>query len=273
MTSWHIGEDLLRRYVSQTDSVDEGALVEQHLLACADCRARVGAAADVIDLAAAWDRTRDLLELPTPSRFERLLQRVGLPAHEARLVAVATAFRGVWLVGAAAALAFAGLAAAVGRGAGGWLFLAVAPIVPCLVVAAGYDPWLDPALEPELATSYPALRLILLRTMAVLALALPTMLLIGLFVPGPAPFAWLLPAVGFVAVVLAASTWISPLLAAVAVSSGWFGLIWVLATSSGSPESVVLRSPLQASFLALSVSGVVILLLRQRRLCELGAWR
>jgi hypothetical protein len=272
MTGWHVGEDMLRRYVAQTDSVVEGASVEQHLLACEDCRARVGAAAGVIDLAAVWDRTRDRLELPRPSPFERLLRWAGLPAHEARLVAVASAFRGVWLVGAAAILAFAGLAAAVGHGHGMWLLLAVAPIVPCVVVAASYDPWLDPALEPELATPYPVLRLVLLRTIAVLALALPTMLLIGLIVPGPAPVAWLLPAVGFVAVVLAASTWVSPLRAAVAVSLGWFGLIWLLATRSGSPEPLLLRNQAQAGFLALSATAVVILLLRRRRLCELRPW-
>jgi hypothetical protein len=67
---------------------------------------------------------------------------------------------------------------------------------------------MDPALEPEMVTPYPALRLILLRTIAVLALALPAVLLLGLVVPGDAPFAWLLPAIGFVAVVLAATwTW------------------------------------------------------------------
>jgi hypothetical protein len=273
MTGWHLGDDLLRRYVTQTDSVAEGASVEQHLLACQDCRARVGAAAGVIDQAAVWDRTRDRLELPRPSAFERLLQWAGLPAHEARLVAVAGAFRGVWLVAAAAILAFAGLAAAAGHGRGVWLFLAVAPIVPCVVVAASYDPWLDPALEPELATSYPVLRLVLLRTIAVLVLALPAMLLIGLAVPGPAPLAWLLPAVAFVAVVLAASTWVSPLRAAATISSGWLGLIWLLATRSGSTQPLLLQGQVQAAFLALSATALATLLLRQRRLCELRPWR
>ena len=142
-------------------------------------------------------------EVPRASVLERLLRGAGLPAHEARLVAVASAFRGVWLAGVAAVLAFAALAAAVGHARGVWLFLAVAPVMPCLVVAAGYDPRMDPALEPELVTPYPALRLILLRTIAVLALALPAVLLFGLAVPGETAFAWLLPAVGFVAVVLA----------------------------------------------------------------------
>ena len=261
MTGWHLDDDTLRRYVERTDSLAEGASAEQHLLSCEPCRARVTAAASVtelsvIDFAAVWDRTRDAVEVPRPSVFERLLRGAGLPAQEARLVAVASAFRGVWLVGVAAVLAFAALAAALGHARGVWLFLAVAPIVPCLVVASGYDPWMDPALEPELVTPYPALRLILLRTIAVLALALPAVLLFGLVVPGETAFAWLLPAVGFVAVVLAASTWVSPLRAAIAVSSVWFAVVWLLAARSGSPESV-LQARAQAGFLALAAASFV----------------
>ena len=176
MTGWHLDDDMLRRYVERTDSLAEGASAEQHLLSCEPCRARVSAAASVtgrsvIDFAAVWDRTRDAVEVPRPSVFERLLRGAGLPAAEARLVAVASAFRGVWLAGVAAVLVFAALAAAFGHARGVWLFLSVAPVVPCLVVAAGYDPRMDPALEPELVTPYPVLRLILLRTIAVLALA------------------------------------------------------------------------------------------------------
>ena len=244
MTGWHLDDDTLRRYVERADSLAEGASAEQHLLSCEPCRARVNATAGVIDLAAVWDRTRDAIEVPRPSVFERVLRGAGLPAGEARLVAVASAFRGVWLTGAAAVLAFAALAAAMGHARGLWLFLAVAPVVPCLVVASSYDPWMDPALEPELVTPYPALRLILLRTIAVLALALPAVLLLGLVVPGEAPFAWLLPAVGFVAVV------------------------WLLEARSGSPGAV-LKAPAQAGFLALAAASFVIFLMRRRRLRQL----
>ena len=267
MTGWHLDDDMLRRYAGQADSLAEGASAEQHLLSCEPCRARVTAAvtaaAGVIDLAAVWDRTRDAVEVPRPSVFERLLRGAGLPAGEARLVAVASAFRGVWLVGVAAVLAFAALAAAFGHARGVWLFLSVAPIVPCLVVAAGYDPWMDPALEPELVTPYPALRLILLRTIAVLALALPAVLLFGLVVPGETAFAWLLPAAGFVAVVLAASTWFSPLRSAIAVSSAWLGLVSLLATHSGSPDAIV-QGRAQAGFLVLAAASFVIFLIRRR---------
>jgi hypothetical protein len=276
MTGWHLDDDALRRYVERTDSLIEGASAEQHLLSCEPCRSRVTAAASmielsVIDLAMVWDRTRDAVEVPRPSGFERLLRGAGLPAHEARLVAVASAFRGVWLAGVAAVLAFAALAAAFGHARGVWLFLAVAPVVPCLVVASSYDPWLDPALEPELVTPYPALRLVLLRTIAVLALALPVVLLFGLVVPGETAFAWLLPAVGFVAVVLAASTWVGPLRAAIAVSLAWLGLVSLLATHSGSPDAIV-QGRAQAGFLVLAAASFVIFLIRRRRLRQLRPW-
>jgi hypothetical protein len=271
MTGWHPDDDALRRYVERIDSLAEGAPLEQHLVSCEQCRARVNATIDVIDLAAVWDRTRDTVEVPRPSVFERLLRVAGLPSHEARLVAVASAFRGVWLVGVAAVLAFAALAAAVGHARGVWLFLAVAPIVPCLVVAFSYDPWMDPALEPELVTPYPALRLVLLRTIAVLALALPAVLLFGLVVPGETAFAWLLPAVGFVAVVLAASTWVSPLRSAITVSSGWVAVVWLLAARSGSPDAV-LQARAQAGFLALAAASFSAFLMRRRRLRQLRPW-
>ena len=278
MTGWHLGDDVLRRYVGRADSLAEGASAEQHLLCCEPCRARVtaavtaGAGGSVIDFAAVWDRTRDAVEVPRPSVFERLLRGAGLPAPEARLVAVASAFRGVWLAGVAAVLVFAAVAAAAGHAGGVWLFLAVAPVVPCLVVAAGYDPWLDPALEPELVTPYPVLRLVLLRTIAVLAVALPAVLLAGLIVPAEVPFAWLLPAVGFVAVVLAASTWFSPLRSAIAVSSVWLAVIWVLASRSGAPQAV-LQGRAQAGFLVLAAACFSIFLVRRRRLRQLRPWR
>ncbi len=277
MTGWHLDDQALRRYVGRADSLAEGTSAEQHVLSCEPCRARVNAAAsgtglEVIDFAAVWDRTRDTVEVPRPSVFERLLRAAGLPAHDARLVAAASAFRGVWLAGVAAVLAFAALAAAIGHARGMWLFLAVAPIVPALAVAASYDPKLDPALAPELITPYPAVRLILLRTIAVLALALPAVLLLGLVIPGQAPFAWLLPAAGFVAVVLAASTWVSPLRAATAVSAGWLAVLWLLASRATAPDAL-LQTRAQAGFLALAAASLVIFGVRRRRLRQLRPWR
>ena len=266
MTGWHVDDETLRRYVARIDSVAEGASLEQHVLTCAPCRARVNTAAFAVDLtvvdhAAVWDRTRDAVEVPRPSFFERLLGAAGLPPREARLVAAASAFRGVWLIGVVAVLAFAALAAVIGRAGGLWFFLAVAPVTPCLLVAFSYDWRWDPALEPEMVTPYSPLRLVLLRTIAVLVLALPAVLLLGLVVPGGTPFVWLLPAVGFVAVVLAASTWVSLLHAATSTSAAWLLAVWLLAATR-SDSAVVLQARVQVAFL---VRGRHLSQLRPRR--------
>jgi hypothetical protein len=273
MTSWHVDEMALRRWIGRTDSLADSASVEQHLLWCDQCRERVSAAVTgkpapgVVDLGDMWSQIRDAVELPRPSVFERLLQRAGLPAHDAQLVAVASAFRGKWLAGVTGVLTFAALAAALGHSRGMWLFLAVAPLVPCMAVAFSYDPKADPAVEPELVTPYPALRLVLLRTVAILAMALPAVALFGLFVPGRAPYLWLLPAVGCVAAVLALSTWTSPVRAAVAVSAVWLVVVWSLVAQAGSPD-VVLHARFQIGYLVLAVTSTVIFLVRGRHVRE-----
>ncbi|HEX9520446.1 MAG TPA: hypothetical protein VF940_30215 [Streptosporangiaceae bacterium] len=273
MTSWHVDEMALRRWIGRSDSLADSASVEQHLLWCDQCRERVNAAVTgrpapgVVDLGDMWSQIRDAVELPRSSVFERLLQRAGLPAHDAKLVAVASAFRGKWLAGVTGVLTFVALAAALGDSRGVWLFLAVAPLVPCIAVAFSYDPKVDPALEPELVTPYPALRLVLLRTVAILGMALPAVALFGLFVPGRAPYTWLLPAVGCVAAVLALSTWTSSLRAAVAVSAVWLVVVWSLVAQAGSPD-VVLHARFQIGYLVLAVTSTVIFLVRGRHVRE-----
>jgi hypothetical protein len=272
MTGWHVNDETLRRYVERIDSVAEGASVEQHVLTCERCRARVNTAAvavdlTVVDFAAVWDRTRDAVEVPGPSVFERLLSAVGLPAHEARMVAVASAFHGVWLIGVAVVVAFAAVAAKIGGTGELWFFLAVAPVAPCLLVAVSYDWRWDPALEQEMVTPYPALRLVLLRTIAVLGLALPAVLLLGLVVPGQTPFVWLLPAVGFVAVVLAASTWVSPLNAATTVSVAWLLAVWLVRLAYS--PTVVLEARIQVAFLVLAAASFCVFVVRGHHLSQL----
>jgi hypothetical protein len=278
MTGWHADEITLRRWIDQSDSLPEGASVEQHLLSCAPCRARVSTlvsagpaaspVASPVDLAEVWARTQDAIELPRPSPFEWLLLRAGLPANDARLVATASAFRGRWLAGIAAVLAFAGVTAALGQSRGMWLFLAIAPLIPGVAVAISYDPRIDPALQPEVVTPYPVLRLVLLRTVAILAVALPAVALAGLLVPGWAPTTWLLPAFGFAAVVLALSTWMSPLRAAVGVSLAWMAICWGLIARAGTPDPV-LQARSQAVYVVLAIASIFIFFARARHLREL----
>jgi peptidoglycan/LPS O-acetylase OafA/YrhL len=73
-------------------------------------------------------------------------------------------------------------------------------------------------------------------------------------------------------VVLAASTWVSPLRAAIAVSTAWLAAVWLLAARSGPPDAV-LQARAQAAFLALAAASFSIFLVRRRRLHQLRPWR
>jgi hypothetical protein len=271
MTSWHVDDLLLSRWIERTDALPYSASVEQHLLACETCRGRVRAAvgdgASLPDLDAVWAKVRDAVELPRPSWFEQLLGRFGLPAHDARLVAAARAFRGPWLMGVLVVMGFVELAAQFGHARGELFFLAVAPLLPCVAVAVSYDPDVEPALEQELATPYSSLRLVVLRTVAVLALAIPLVVLLNLVLPVRAPYLWLLPAVGFVAAVLALSTWMNPLRGAVAISAVWVGVVWSEDAQRRSP-SVVLHVPFQIFYIVLAAVASGVFLLRARHLRE-----
>jgi hypothetical protein len=280
MTTWHVDDRSLRRWIDGTDTLSSAVSVEQHLLVCEPCRVRVGAAIGpasapaLPDLDAVWTEVRDAVEWPTPSRLERILARMGLPAADAKLVAAAPAFRGAWLSGVLLVLAFATLAAVFGRARGQDLFLTAAPLVPCLAVAFSYDPDIQPALEQELATPYPALRLVLLRSLAVLAAGLPVIVTLGVFLPGREAYLWLLPAVGFVAAVLALSTWMNPLRAAAAISALWCGVV-LLAAHSGPVSEVVMHARFQVVYALLAGVSTLIVIRRGRHVRELrsqGGW-
>jgi hypothetical protein len=273
MTSWHVDEVVLRRWIERTDALPCSASVEQHLLACEQCRGRVRVAVgtdflpQLPDLNAVWGRVRDAVELPRPSCFERMLGRLGLPARDARLVAAARAFRGPWLMGVLMVLGFVELAAQFGHARGEFFFLTVAPLLPCVAVAVSYDPDIDPALEQELATPYSPLRLVVLRTVAVLAVAIPAVVLLDLVLPTRAPYVWLLPAVGFVAAVLALSTWMNPLRGAIAISAVWLAVVW-LAAAEDRAASSVLQTPFQVFCIVLAVASSSVFLVRGRHVRE-----
>jgi hypothetical protein len=144
-------------------------------------------------------------------------------------------------------------------------------MLPSVAVAFSYDPALEPALEQELVTPYPRVRLVLLRTIAVLGLGAPVVLVISPFAPGGAPFLWLLPAVGFVAAVLALSTWTEPLRAV-----GVVGVIWltvVLASDYTTSAVAILHGPYPLTYFAVAGVSIGVFALRLRYLRELRTGR
>ena len=260
-TAWHVDDAALQRWVDGTDGSVAGASVEQHLLACAECRARVPAE-PVVDQV--WARVQDVIEVPRQTIMERLLLRAGMAEADARIVAVSPAFRGAWLMGLTALLAFVTVAGGYGAAHGQLAFLAIAPLVPALAVAMGYDPELDEALEQECATPYSRLRLVLLRSAALLVVAIPAFVTASVLLPGSIAFWWLAPAAGCTALVLALSTWVVPLTATGVVGTAWLMVVSGVARS-GSAADVVGDEYLLA-YAAVSVAGLLLFLARRSRL-------
>jgi len=269
MTTWHADDALLARYVRGDAGPLLGTSLEQHLLACSDCRARIAAHVEAPPLEAVWVRVRERAEAPRPSLLERALARLGLSESDALLVTRAPSLRASWLFGNAATVAFAALGAAWGGTLGLAFFLLVAPLVPVAGVAFAYGPDIDPAYEAGLAAPYPATRLLFLRTAAVLATSLPLTVVAGLFVPTPSgtPVSWLLPALALTATVLAASTWVRPGVVAVALAVGWVAAVG--SASRGQDPAAVLTPALLVAYALLGGVAVLVLCLRIRSLARL----
>jgi hypothetical protein len=270
MTEWHADVGLLERWAEGRAAMPEATSLEQHLLGCPACRALVQTRvmADrprtLPDPDVVWNRLRDEIEVPQATAAERVFRRLGLAPNDARLIAEAPMFRAEWATALLAVLIFATFAALLGHSRGMWLFLAIAPLVPGTAVALCYDPRIEPALEQELTTPHPTVRLVLLRTVAVLAGGLPILLALGLLVPGSEPYLWLLPAAGFVAAVLALSTVTTPLRATATLAAVWLIAVSV-AAQVGAPGDV-LRAPFGVGYVAVALLGVGVFAIRSRHL-------
>jgi hypothetical protein len=269
--TWHVDDALLERYVRGDAGPLDGASLEQHLTGCADCRARIATHVEVAPLEMVWSRVRELAQAPAPSLVERLLTRLGVSAPDARIVAVAPSLRTSWLFGLAVTLGFVGLGAANGEARGLAFFLLVAPLVPVAGVAFAYGPDVDPSYEVGVAVPYSAARLLLLRTAAVLATSLPLVLAAALLVPGLSWTAvtWLLPALAFTALTLAASTWTRPTFAGVGL-----GIAWACAVGAAAFDQdpyAVLAPSLLLVYAVVGIAAVLVLRLRIRRLTPLGS--
>jgi hypothetical protein len=274
MTS-HVLATALRAWVFGDADGIVSMSVEQHVASCADCQyavARLVAedaqAVPAATLDAAWTAVRDKLEAPRASLLERVLRRLGLPPGDAMLVSAAPALRGSWICALALAVAFAiGGAVSAHTGSSG-AFLVLAPLVPVVGVAVAFGPEAGAALEQESSAPYPLVRLIFLRTGAVLLAALPVVVVGQLLFPEHAAWLWLLPSLGFIAIVLGLSTWFGPWLPAVTVV-----LIWVTCTFAAArvaTVSVVLAPRFLVIYVLMLLVGPAVLVLRARHLGTIG---
>lgn len=272
MTAWHIDDAALAAYTSGTAPMSVAASAESHLLSCADCRRRVAAAVPRPRLDAIWAEVTETLDAPRPGWAERLLTRLGMAEHTARLVASAPSLRLAWFAGVALCLLFAVTAAATSGPRGLLPFLMIAPLLPVAGVAVAYGQHTDPTYELTLVAPYSSLRLLLLRAAAVLVSTLPLAALAGLLLPGPGwvALAWLLPALGLSALVLLLGMYADPLWSAVGVALGWVTLVGSAFLRTGDAYAVV-GPAAQVLSLLLTLACLAVIAGRRRHILVNGS--
>jgi hypothetical protein len=272
MTTWHASDAALEGWVDGTCGSVVGASVEQHVVQCAECRARVAGLVPAGSVDAGWEALLAAVETPGPSRLERFLLRIGLSPADTVIIVTAPRILVAWFTGLVCMLGFTFIARDV-SGQDGVLvaFLLAAPLLPVVGVALAYGPGADPAYEAVLASPYRMFRLALLRSATVLAIALPLIATVGLLLPisTTAAVAWLLPAAGFVLAVLVASTWVNPEYAAGAIVAAWVGAVaW--SVRAGDPLAVEAPLAMLAYAVLLAAAGA---LLARRLLSADASWR
>lgn len=233
MSTWHASAETLARYARAPEAMDEvtAASVEQHLLACAECRAGVAQAAAPA-ASTSWAAIADVIDRPRASVVERVLARLGLPDHLARVIGATPGLRVAWM----ATIALLGLgAAAIARDTGSSaLFLGLAPLLPIGSVLLTFLPAEEPGGEAAAATPLHGAGVAIRRTVAALV---PTFLALGLAsVALPhlsEAAAWLLPGLALGVGVLLLATYVRPVVAAAALSIAWVGVLTAVRVADG----------------------------------------
>jgi hypothetical protein len=259
-TQWHAGPDLLRQYAEgRLDPVAQAA-VETHVERCASCRADSVALVSPASLAPVWERVLVDVRTPEPSRLTRLLRWLHVPEVDVVVLRASGNLVVALAVAVAAALAFALAAAQLSHDRQQLAWLAIAPLLPALLVAGAYDST-DPIRGLADATPYSKLRVALLRTLVAVLGAVPLVLVMGL-VPeiDISVVAWLLPALAVACVLLVLLTRWSAAVSVAAVAVGW--VLGVAALRAGDQLDQV-TAPLGQS-LSLLVAVACALVLSRR---------
>jgi hypothetical protein len=253
---------------------DEVWAVEAHLEVCPVCRDQLSAAvtAGVPAVASLVDTVWSGLE-PQVAVTAAPPRRRRRPAWLSRW---ATPAMVPWLAMAAAvtlaALLLGLLGGSPGPGSGEVSpVLVLAPVLPVLGVAASWARGLDPAYELTASVPRAGLQLVLRRTVAVLAVVVPA-LLVGGWATGVMVAQWLLPCLAFTSATLALGGVIGVTRAAVSLVVLWAAVI-VAPTLADGRTAVALRTdglPVWGLILALGL-GVVIA--RRGAYSVLGAHR
>ncbi|CAM5648753.1 zf-HC2 domain-containing protein [Streptomyces aurantiogriseus] len=225
--TWHVAEEDLRAYAQGELAPPLLWSADTHLTGCAQCRDRLAGAVDPVALDAGWERLDAELDAPRPGVSERLLVRLGVADHTARLLTATPVLRRSWLLAVVSLLVTTVLAVHLADRP--VLFLALAPLLPLAGVALSYGPALDPTYEMAVVAPMHGFRLLMIRTVAVLTAGLAFNGLATLALPGYGLLAltWLLPALALTATGLALTPRLGSTLAPALVGGAWLTLLAV----------------------------------------------
>jgi hypothetical protein len=224
--TWHLDRDLAERYASGQANGVVSASIEQHLIGCAACRGLLTPYAEPQRTDRVWAGVLEQVQAPPPRLVERLLRKCGMAESLARLLAVTPTLRGGWITGVLLVLVIAELSANSSP-SGIALFMALAPVLPMISVAAAFGGETDPSRGMVGAAPYPMLRLLLVRTAAVVACTLVPAAVLALLIPGSTWLAmgWLLPSLALTGGVLVLTPRAPALPVAGALAAGWMALV------------------------------------------------
>ncbi|MFD7245188.1 cupin domain-containing protein [Streptomyces massasporeus] len=268
--SWHVSEEDLRAYAQGELEAPLLWSADAHLTSCARCRGALAGVSDPVVLDAGWDRLDAELDAPRVGLLERLLVRIGVAGHTARLLAATPVLRGSWLGSVVLVLLLSvGAGHTVRGGEFPTLFLALAPLLPLAGVALSYGPALDPTYEMTVVAPMHGFRLLMIRTVAVLGVVLGLNGLATLALPayGLRGLAWLLPALALTTTGLALTPRLGPVLAPSLVGGAWVGLLLtadVLRTGADVPLAPFTVAGQGVSAVVAALAAGLLFLLRDR---------
>lgn len=266
MTTWHAPTEVLRHYA--TGGIDDvtACSIEAHLERCAACRGIIAADADPVLIEAMWDGLVDVVDRPHPGLVERALRRIGLDEGTSRLVAATPGLRVAWV--AAVALIVGIVVLACQATDSGGAFLALAPILPMVGVAAAFAPGTDPAGEIGEASPLFGFGLVLRRAEAVLVTSIAILGAGALALPDlePRDAGWILPALTLAFLTIAVSGRVPVIPAAGTLSAAWLlGLVllpYLDGRRPGVVEHVVFSASGQAVVAVTAAISLAAVLLR-----------
>jgi len=274
MTSWHIPAELWESYRAGRLDPARVMSLEAHLERCPQCQE--AAPVDAGWVSASFTGVVAAVAGPRRTLPEKLLPRLGVAEHLAKLLAVTPIWNRARFIAVLAVLAFtvsfAYATAGTALDAFGLLpFLLAAPVLPVAGTALAYGGRADPVHELIAATPLAGARLLLLRTVTVLVTALVPAGLASQLLPGASLIAaaWLLPALALTIGTLALATRLPLPLAAAAIAAAW--VVGVLVAEGVSGQQMFAFQPAaQVGYATAAGLSALVLCLRLSYLDPVG---